>query len=314
MKTAFLFPGQGAQKVGMGQDLCEMSQAARDVFDRAEAVSNLPLKTLCFDGPAEELARTDVCQPAIFTVSAAALAVMAEVFGVGDEMPPADVTAGLSLGEYTALYAAGAMDLETAVRLVTRRGALMQSAAIATPSGMVSVLGLDENRVQELCQAAAEGQVLQCANFNCPEQIVVSGEIDACGRVERLAAQFGATGVVPLPVAGAFHSPLMQPAADGLQQTLDEVTFAEPRIPVIANIDAKPYASAAEIPEKLLAQLTSPVRWHQSMQGLLDDSVDEFYEIGPGRVLAGLMRRIHRKADLRSVHSRRAIEELCSKG
>ena len=245
MTTAFLFPGQGAQKVGMGQDLCEMSQAAREVFDRAEAASNLPLRTLCFDGPAEQLARTDVCQPAIFAVSAAALAVLAET--LGDRMPTPDVAAGLSLGEYTALYAAGAMDLETAVRLVTRRGALMQSAATAVPSGMVSILGLDEDRARELCQAAAEGEVIQCANFNCPGQIVLSGQRGACDRAARLATEFGASAAVPLSVAGAFHSPLMQPAVDELRATLESVTFDRPRVPVIANIDAKPYTSAETV-------------------------------------------------------------------
>jgi [acyl-carrier-protein] S-malonyltransferase len=303
MKTAFLFPGQGAQHVSMGRDLCEVFPAAAEIFDQAEAVTHLPLKTLCFQGPESELARTDISQPAIFTVSAAMLA------HLGERLRPGYL-AGLSLGEYTALYAAGAMDLTTALRLVARRGQAMQAAATAKPSGMVSVLGLDEERAAELARKAAGDGVLVCANFNAPGQIVLSGTLDACRRAEQMAKDFGATGAVPLKVAGAFHSPLMQPAADQLAEALDQATLAAPKLPVVANVDAACYGGAETVRGKLLAQLVSPVRWRQSMEWLLAQGVRRFYEIGPGRVLAGLMRRIDRRAEVACINSAEALEKL----
>ena len=311
MNVAFLFPGQGAQKVGMGLDLYESFPAARRVFDQAEAASGLPLKTLCFEGPEAELARTDICQPAIFTVSAAVLSVLGDLLGPrGPEAFRPVCAAGLSLGEYTALYAADAIDLAPCVRLVARRGALMQESATAVASGMVSILGVDARQAEALARAAAEGQVLTCANFNCPRQVVLSGEIGACRRAEAMAKDFGASGAVPLKVAGAFHSALMQPAAERLAEVLAEVEFREPRMAVVANVDAAPYAGAEEIKAKLLAQLTSPVRWQQSMEFLRARGVETFYEIGPGRVLAGLMRRIDRRADFTCLGDRRAVETL----
>ena len=309
MKAAFIFPGQGAQKTGMGKDLHEAFPAARSVFDRAEAACGLPLRKLCFEGPDEVLAPTDVSQPAIFTVSAAALAVMDDLLGPA-KMPKPACMAGLSLGEYTALYAAGAMDLETGVRLVARRGKAMREAAAAVPSGMVSIIGLDEAKAQELCRAAAEGQVLVCANFNCPGQIVLSGHLDACRRAADRAAEFGASGAVPLQVAGAFHSQIMQPAAEALGQALDQASFSAPGVPVLANVDAAPYDGAASIKAKLVAQLTSSVRWQQCCEYLLRQGVETFYEIGPGRVLAGLMRRIDRKANVACLNGCEAIEKL----
>jgi len=311
MKTALLYPGQGAQNVGMGQDLYEAFPAARDVFDQAEAATGLPLKELCFDGPAEQLARTDVCQPAIFTVSAATLAVMGEMLGPERlaAVQPAYM-AGLSLGEYTALYAADAIDLADAVKLVARRGELMQEAAVAVPSGMVSVLGADEEQARRLCRAAAQGQPLTCANFNCPGQIVLSGALAACQRAVEMAKDFGASGAVPLKVAGAFHSEIMAPAADQFAQTLRAVRFRKPTVPVVSNVSAEPLDGAQDIPARLLAQLTSPVRWQQSMEFLLAAGVERFYEIGPGRVLAGLMRRIERRAEVICLNSRQAVEQL----
>ena len=311
MKTAYLFPGQGAQSVGMGADICQGSPAARDCFDRAEAATGMPLKKLCFEGPEDQLARTDVAQPAIFTVSAAMLAAAREL--LSDEqlagIAPAAL-AGLSLGEYTALYAAGAMDFETGVKLVARRGQLMQQAAAETPSGMVSIIGLDEAKATELAEAAAQGQILTCANFNCPGQIVLSGETDPCRRAEQMADQFGARGAVPLKVAGAFHSQIMAPAAEQFAETLNAIDFAEPTVPVISNVTAAPYESAAEIARTLLDQLVSPVRWQQSMEALLADGFDSFYEIGPGRVLAGLMRRIQRKTIVSCINALESVQKL----
>jgi [acyl-carrier-protein] S-malonyltransferase len=311
MKTAYLFPGQGAQKVGMGLDLCEAFAPAREIFDRAEAVTGMEIKKLCFEGPQEVLDRTDNAQPCIFTVSAATLAVMKSVLSDTQTQETAPVVmAGLSLGEYTALYASGAADFETALTLVAKRGQAMQAAAEAKPSAMLCVLGVDEAQAEELCKAAAGDQGLTVANLNCPGQVVISGGVEACARAAELAEQFGASGSVPLSVAGAFHSDYMAPAADDLSQALANVDFAAPATPVISNVNAQPHAEAGQIAEKLLAQLVSPVRWQQSMQGLLDDGVEKFFEIGPGRVLAGLMRRIHRRADFTSLNSQKAVEKL----
>ena len=311
VKTAFVYPGQGSQKVGMGQDLYEIFPAAKRIFDIVEQASGLPLKQLCFEGPEEQLARTDICQPAIFAVSAATLAVMEEVLSESqfEAFRPAYM-AGLSLGEYTALYAAGAMDLETAARLVTLRGKYMQAAAEATPSAMICVLGMDEQQAQQLCEAASDGQVLTCANFNCPGQIVLSGQQDPCQRAQELAEQFGASNVVPLKVAGAFHSELMQPAAEKLGEALDDANLTEFLTPVVANVDFSTYEGPSAIKGKLLAQLVSPVRWQQSMEWLIAQGVEEFYEIGPGRVLAGLMRRINRKTKFTCIGTRESIEKL----
>ena len=309
MSIAYLYPGQGAQAVGMGKDLCEASTGAAEIFDRAETATDLELKKLCFEGPEDELARTDIAQPAIFTVSAAVQACMNEL--LSDEQLRAiepTITAGLSLGEYTALYAAGAMDFEAGVKLVAERGRLMQEAATATPSAMVCVLGLDADKAQELCQSAADGQILTCANFNCPGQVVLSGQVEACKRVEETAKDFGASGAIPLKVAGAFHSKIMEPAAEKFATTLGEVQFAEPKIPVLSNVDAKPYTSASQITEKLLAQLVGPTRWQESMEYLLADGVKIYYEIGPSRVLAGLMRRINRKTKVTCVNSLETVK------
>ena len=308
---AYVFPGQGAQHVGMGRDVYERLTAGSRVFDRAEEVTGLPLKKLCFEGPEEELARTDIAQPAIFTVSAAMLAAMDDLHSPEqlEGMRPA-FAAGLSLGEYTALYAADALDFDDMLKLVARRGELMQQAATAVPSGMVSVLGLDEDAARRLCDAAADGQVLACANFNSPGQVVLAGEIDACRRVERLAEEHGAKGAIPLKVAGAFHSPLMQPAAEAFAEALDAVEFRRPRVEVIANVDARAYSDASGIRDGLLRQLTSPIRWQQSMEYARGHGIERFYEIGPGKVLRGLLRRIDRAAECTCVNSLDALEKL----
>jgi [acyl-carrier-protein] S-malonyltransferase len=310
-KTVFLFPGQGAQYVGMGKDIYDASPVAKDLFERAEAATGIDITKACFEGPEDVLNRTDIAQPAIFTVSAAMLGVMAEI--LGESMPKPDVAAGLSLGEYTALYAAGSMDFETGVKLVARRGELMQAAAVNCPSSMVAVIGLDETNATELCKAAAQGQILTPANFNCPGQIVLSGETEACQRAADMSEKFGARGATVLKVAGAFHSEIMRPAAQEFEKTLADVNFSEPGISVVANVDFAEYASAEDIPAKLLGQLTGAVRWSQSMEKLIADGADKFYEIGPGKVLAGLMRRIDRKTKVNMVNSLDAAKKLADK-
>jgi len=309
VSVAFLFPGQGAQQVGMMADLAEASPAARRVFEMADEQLGFALSELCFAGPEEKLNATDMSQPAMFACSAAALAAMEEAIGL-ENLPQPTMMAGLSLGEYTALYAADAIDFSDALDLVTRRGAAMQAAAEDQPSGMLCILGLDEPQVLELCEAAGQGAALVPANFNCPGQIVISGDIDACGRAAEMAAEFGASGAVALKVAGAFHSPFMAPAAEKLSQALAAAELRESRHPVISNVDVTAHASPDDSRAKLAAQLTSPVRWAESMQFMLDNGVETFYEIGPGRVLARLMRRISRRTKVVSLNSADAIAKL----
>jgi [acyl-carrier-protein] S-malonyltransferase len=305
MKTAFLFPGQGAQVVGMGKEIAQKFDAAAKIFERANAIVGFNLRGICFEGPAEKLNTTTVSQPAIFVTSAALLEAV-KTSGVA-----ADVTAGLSLGEYTALYAAGVISFEDALILVQKRGEAMQAAADATEGAMVSVIGLDEEKVGQLCAEAGEGEVLSAVNFNCPGQIVISGGKAACGRAEKLAEKYGAIKTIRLEVAGAFHTEMMSSAANTLKEALRKCIISEPgNIKTIANIDAEYYKSAENIAEGLIKQLTCPVLWQKCMEKLIADGVENFYEIGPGKVLTGLMRRIDRGKNIVNVNSLQAIEGL----
>ena len=309
MKTAYLFPGQGAQIVGMGQDVAQSVASAAALYTRANDILSYDLQSLCFSGPEEKLNSTVHSQPAIFVTSAALLAALREQ--TGDSMAQPDVVAGLSMGEYTALYAAGLLDFEQALRLVARRGQAMQEAAEQSDGGMVSIIGLDDDKVQQLCTDAAHGELLQPANFNCPGQIVISGARAACERAAQIAADYGAMKAIPLAVAGAFHTPLMQPAATALRQALVETKFSPPgRVSVMANVDATYYDSTDAIVDGLTRQLVAPILWQRCMQRLLDEGVECFYEIGPGRVLTGLMRRIHRKTQIVNISSLDALGAL----
>jgi [acyl-carrier-protein] S-malonyltransferase len=294
MKTAFLFPGQGAQSVGMGAALAEALPAARELFDQAREILGYDLLALCAAGPAERLDATEHSQPALFVCSLAAVEkARKEHPGLVDEVV---IAAGLSLGEYSALTFAGAMDFETGLRLVQERGRAMQAAADATPSGMVSVLGLDTDKVESLVEQARGGDVLQVANLLCRGNIVVSGAKAACERVAELATQAGAMKVVPLAVAGAFHTPIMQPAMERLSAAVGKAEIKAPRIPVISNVDAQPHSEPAEIRQLLVKQLVSPVLWEKSMQWMITQyGVERCFEVGPGRVLTGLLKRIDRK-------------------
>jgi len=302
VKVAFLFPGQGAQAVGMGRELDRELPAARALFDRAGEILGFDLRAACFEGPAEALEATDVSQPAIFVASLAAL----ESLKVSnpDLVGSCEGAAGLSLGEYTALTFAGALDFESGLRLVRRRGQAMQAAALATPSGMISVLGLDEPAVDELCRRVAPSGRLWKANLLGPGNIVVSGEKAALDRVPAVAAELNAMKVVPLAVAGAFHSDLMKPADAQLAEALAQTPMSPPQVPVYSNVDAAPHSDPDDIRRTLVAQVLQGVRWEDSMRRMLADGFDTFYEIGPGRVLTGLLKRIDRKVPCTSVPAR----------
>lgn len=292
-RIAFLFPGQGAQTVGMGKRLAESLPAARRLYDRASEVLGYDLAKLCFEGPAEELDSTVISQPALFVTSLAALeSLRAES---PDVVLSCEAAAGLSLGEYTAMVFAGVMDFEDGLRVVQQRGAAMQEASDATPSGMVSILGLEQVQVAALCEKVRQGEVLQVANLLCPGNIVISGTVGACERAAEAAQSFGAMKAVPLAVAGGFHTGLMRPADQRLAEALAEVPMHPPRIPVISNVDAKPHDSPEEIRQLLIRQVVQPVLWEASMRYLIAEGFDQFYEVGPGRVLRGLLRRIDRR-------------------
>lgn len=302
-RTAFLFPGQGAQTVGMGRELDAELPAARALFDRASEVLGFDLRKVCFEGPAEALEATDVSQPAIYVASLAALeGLKATAPAVVEACQGA---AGLSLGEYTALAFAGALDFETGLKVVRARGQAMQAAALATPSGMASVMGLDETAIDELCRRIGGSGRLWKANLLGPGNIVVSGDRAALADVEAAAAELGSGRVVPLAVAGAFHTPIMHPADQRLAEVLAAAGIKAPRIPVYSNVDAQPHPADPEaIARTLAAQVTQPVRWEQSMRRMLADGFDTFYEIGPGRVLTGLLKRIDRKTPCTNVPAR----------
>jgi [acyl-carrier-protein] S-malonyltransferase len=289
---AIVFPGQGAQSVGMAGDWVAASPAAEALFARASDILGYDLLSVCRDGPAERLNTTAVSQPAILVTSLAALEVLR-----GRETHPlatASATAGLSLGEYTSLVFAGAIGFDDAVRVVHVRGRAMQDCAERRPGAMVAVLGLEREAVAALCEACRNDGVLGVANVLCPGNVVVSGSVEACNRLERAAAEAGAMRSVRLDVAGAFHTTLMQPAMDRLTEALDQVTLSAPRIPVISNVDARPHSDPGEIRELLARQLVGVVEWNASMAYLLSTGVRELWEVGPGRVLRGLMKRIDR--------------------
>ena len=309
MKTAFLFPGQGAQVVGMGAEIAQSFPVSAEIFDKANDIVGFDLSRVCFEGPAEQLNSTTISQPAIFVTSAAILEVLKTNSATSNIS--ADVTAGLSLGEYTALYAAGLISFEDALILVQKRGQAMQAAADATQGSMVSIIGVEDEKVRQLCAEAAEGELIVPVNFNCPGQIVLSGSKSACERAEQLAEKYGAIKAVRLSVAGAFHTEMMSSAARILKEALSNCEISEPsEIKTIANINADYYQSSEKIAEGLVKQLTCPILWQKCMEQLIGDGVEKFYEIGPGRVLTGLMRRINRKIKVVNISSLESINKL----
>jgi [acyl-carrier-protein] S-malonyltransferase len=297
-QTAAIFPGQGAQLVGMGRDVAERFPAAAEVFAQADDVLGFKLSALCCEGPAERLNATDIQQPAIFVTSVA----LYQAAAAAGLIQPDSFAAlgGLSLGEYTALHLAGALGFSSALRLVYRRGQLMQTASEKYPGGMVSIMGLDENQVLALCERVAEKGRVAPANFNCPGQIVISGDKAACEAAAAAAESFGGKAI-PLKVAGAFHSHLMRDAAEGLRPALEACEFLVPRVRVIANVDASYHQSPATMRDALYRQVFDPVRWQACVERLIADGCGAFWEIGPNRVLAGLLRKINRTTKVKNL-------------
>jgi len=278
--------------VGMGRRLYDSLPSARALYERASKIVGYDLAKVCFEGPAEDLDSTVISQPAIFVTSLAALeSIRAEA---PDVVLSCEATAGLSLGEYTALVFAGVLEFEDGVWLVQKRGEAMQDASDATPGGMVSILGMERSQVELICDQARQGEILQVANLLCPGNIVISGALRACERAAEIATQMGAMKAVPLAVAGAFHTPIMRPADERLAVALEKVSLRKPRIPVVSNVDARPHNDPEEIRQLLIRQVIEPVRWEDSMRYLISEGFDNFYEVGPGRVLRGLLRRIER--------------------
>lgn len=292
-KTALLFAGQGAQIVGMGKDLAESFPTAQAWFDRANSALGYDLTAICFTGPEGELTKTENAQPGIFLVSWVAFELLKE------KVPGLkfDATAGLSLGEFTALTAAGAMPFEDALRVVRQRGRFMQEACDVTKGGMAAVIGLDEAQTREVCAEA--GVVL--ANLNCPGQLVISGEAEKIGKACELAKAKGAKRAIPLPVAGAYHSPLMASAQPKLLAELAKAKLSTPGVPVISNVSAQPHTTPDQISARMVEQVTSSVRWEESMRYLLAQGYTRFIELGPGAALSGFMKRINKEVQMLNV-------------
>ena len=304
-KVAYVFPGQGSQHVGMGKDLYEQSPVARRVFEATDKALGMPLTELMFEGPVEDLNLTINAQPAILTASLACLTAAQESLG-SKSLPQASFVAGHSLGEYTALAAAGVLSVPDAVRLVQERGRLMHETSQRQQGGMAAVLGLDELTVEEICKETGA----YISNVNADDQVVIAGDKITLARAMDLASARGARRLITLQVSGAFHTNLMMPAVAGMSQALDEATFNTPNVPIIANCDANPLITGNEIKTELLDQMCGCIQWKRSMSYLWDAGVTQFYEIGPGKVLSGLIRRICPDAQVTSINDVKSLQSL----
>ena len=292
---AFVFPGQGSQFVGMGKDLYEDNALAKELFDRADEILGFKISDIMFAGTDEQLKQTNVTQPAVFLHS------VISALCLGDDFKPAMV-AGHSLGEFSALVAAGALSFEDGLKLVAARANAMQKACEANPGTMAAIIGLSDEKVEEVCsEVSANGQIVVAANYNCPGQLVISGNVEAVNAACEKLKEAGAKRALPLKVGGAFHSPLMQPAKDELQAAIEQTEFAAPSCPVYQNVDAKAHTDAAEIKANLTAQLTSPVRWTASVQAMIAAGADDFTECGPGKALQGMIGRIDKNVAVKGI-------------
>ncbi|MDD7257914.1 MAG: ACP S-malonyltransferase [Prevotellaceae bacterium] len=292
---AFVFPGQGAQYVGMGKDLYDNNPLAKELFEKANDILGYRITDIMFAGTDEQLKQTKVTQPAVFLHS------VISAFCMEDNFKP-EMTAGHSLGEFSALVAAGALSFEDGLKLVYARAMAMQKACEATPSTMAAIIGIADEKVEEICAGInKEGNVVVAANYNCPGQLVISGNIDAVNEACEKIKAAGAKRALPLKVGGAFHSPLMQPAKDELQAAIEKTSFAAPKCPVYQNVDGKAHTEAADIKQNLIAQLTSPVRWTQCVQNMVAAGADSFTECGPGKALQGMISRIANGVEVQGI-------------
>ncbi len=298
--TAFVFPGQGSQAVGMGKDLYLNSSSAREVFDEVDDVLGRSLSDVMFNGPSEDLTRTENAQPAILTASIAAWRTLEEAT---ESVAIPDMAAGHSLGEYSALVVAGVLAVSDAVRLVCERGRLMQLACDERPGGMAALIGIDEVTVAEICREAG----VDMSTVNTPEQIIIAGEHRGLAVALDMASARGAKKAIPLSVGGAFHSGLMSPAQSGLDEAIDSTEFQDPLVPIIGNVDAQPLQTAEDVKSELRRQLTSCVQWNNGIRHMLDDGVNEFVEMGNGRILGGMIRRIDRRAKVVNLNEYDAV-------